>query len=123
MKKRIMLALMAFSMSFCGLQADNLLQSAFKESFETKSSAKMYIDEDELAVKGDAFHIHIGHNVWLVTNTVHRDSTGLYTFDSNLSRFANGPKMEYERQWKCPYCYSYWPIGKSCQNRECPSRY
>lgn len=84
---------------------------------------KMYIDEDEFALKGDAFHIHIGHNVWLVTNTVHRDQSGLFSYECNISRSMVGMKVEYEKQWKCPYCYHYWPIGKPCANKDCPSRY
>lgn len=85
---------------------------------------KMYIDEDEFTTKGDAFHIHIGHNVWLVTNTVHRDKTGLFAYECNLSRAVGlDYQMAYEKQWKCPYCYSYWPIGKPCGNKDCPSKY
>ena len=84
---------------------------------------KMYIDEDDFTTKGDAFHIHIGHNVWLVTSTVHRDKTGLFTYECNINRSLNGHQMAYEKQWKCPYCYSYWPIGKPCGKKDCPSRY
>lgn len=105
-KKFTFFSLMMLS-SFCTLQA----------------SEKMYIDDDEFSVKGDAFHIHVGNNVWLVTNTVHRDQTGLFTYECNINRSMNGIKMEYEKKWKCPYCYNYWPIGKPCQNRDCPSRY
>lgn len=90
-----------------------------------KISEKMYIDNDEFNAntKGDAFHIHIGNNVWLVTNSVHRDSTGIFAYECNLSKTLTGLAMEYERKWKCPYCYNYWPIGKPCGNKDCPSKY
>jgi hypothetical protein len=85
------------------------------------ASGKMYIDEKEMCSKKGAFHIHMGHNNWIQTNTVHRDASGLYTFESNIR--IDPIQMAYERQWKCPYCYSYWPIGKPCQNPDCPSKY
>ena len=92
----------------------------------TDVTAKMYIDDEEFTAhtKGDAFHIHIGNNVWLVTNTVHRDATGMFAYECNLSKSLGvGYQMEYERKWKCPYCYNYWPIGKPCGNKDCPSKY
>ncbi len=86
---------------------------------------KMYIDDEEFSAQtqDDAFHIHIGNNVWLVTHSVHRDARGLFSYSCNLSKSVQGHKMEYERKWKCPYCYNYWPIGTPCQNKDCPSKY
>lgn len=83
----------------------------------------MYIDEEEFSTNGDAFHIHIGENVWLVTRTVHRDATGLYTYECDLVKDLSGIYKGYEKKWKCPYCFSYWPIGTPCQNPDCPSKY
>lgn len=84
----------------------------------------MYIDEDDFTTKGDAFHIHIGHNIWLVTNTVHRDIGGLFTYENSLTQSIDSMNQgTYQKQWKCPYCYQYWDIGKPCGNRDCPSRY
>lgn len=82
---------------------------------------KMYIDEQEFAIVGDAFHIHIGNNVWLVTETVHRDRSGMFTYQEDITRSQN--KNGHVKEWKCPYCYMFWPIGKPCQNEECASRY
>lgn len=85
---------------------------------------KVYIDEDELDFKNDAFHIHIGDNVWIQTNTVHKDHNGLFALENSFARSLNKSfKSEYEKKWKCPYCYQYWPIGKRCQNQFCPSKY
>ena len=86
---------------------------------------KVYIDDDEFKAntQGDAFHIHLGNNVWLVTNTVHRDSSGLYSYECNIKRHMDGKQFQYEKKWKCPYCYQYWPVGKPCANKECPSKY
>jgi hypothetical protein len=87
---------------------------------------KMYIDDEEFKAntKGDSFHIHIGHNVWLTTTTVHKDKTGLFAYEHDILR-SMGPdyKIAYEKHWKCPYCHLYWPIGKPCDNASCPSKY
>lgn len=86
---------------------------------------KMYIDDHEFSAQttGDAFHIHVGNNVWLVTHSVHRDTRGLFAYECNLSKAMTGHQMSYEKKWRCPYCFTYWPIGTPCQNKECPSRY
>lgn len=86
------------------------------------AAEKIYIDDESLDYKQDSFHIHIGNNVWLETDTVHRDKSGLYTFDTNLLR-SKSIKNEFKKTWKCPYCYQYWPLGTKCQNSECPSKY
>lgn len=84
---------------------------------------RIYIDETEMNSFHNAFHIHQGNNVWIQTSTVHRDETGLYTMESNISRIIRNTKAEYQKTWKCPYCYHHWPIGTSCQNASCPSKY
>lgn len=82
---------------------------------------RMYIDEKEMSADFDSFHLHIGENIWLNTNTVHRDSTGLFSYECDIIK--SDPSLEYEKKWKCPYCFNYWPIGKACQNKDCPSKY
>jgi len=85
---------------------------------------KMYIDEEEMKSNEDAFHIHLGGNVWIQTNSVNKDKKGLYTYRAAIARSMNGGKIAaYEKKWKCPYCYSYWPIGQPCGNKDCPSKY
>ena len=87
---------------------------------------KLYIDADSFKsnTKGDEFYVHVGNNVWLVTHTINRDASGMFAYESSLSKsMTGGMKMEYERKWKCPYCYCYWPIGQSCGNKDCPSKY
>lgn len=86
------------------------------------ASDKFYINSEELDTNNETFRIHIGHNIWIETNTVHRDITGLYTFEKNIIRSSDA-KAEYQRVWRCPYCYHYWPIGTACGNSECPSKY
>jgi hypothetical protein len=87
------------------------------------ASDKMYIDDAELNCKHNTFRIHVGHNEWVKTHTIHRDETGLYTFENDLFRDLGVTSMGYEKEWKCPYCHQYWPIGKPCSNSSCPSRY
>ena len=119
LKRRIHPAwyILTFIVLFCGMRVCSLSAIEISE--------KMYINDDEFSTKteGDAFHIHIGNNVWLVTNTVHRDSTGLFAYECNLSRAMGSVKLDYVKQWKCPYCYHYWPIGQACGNKDCPSKY
>ena len=89
------------------------------------ASEKIYIDQEELKSSNNAFHIHQGNNVWIETNTIHRDATGFYTHEESIARTFkdNKYKGDYKKTWKCPYCYSYWPIGTPCQNPSCPSKY
>lgn len=88
------------------------------------ANQKIYIDSSELCTEHEKFRIHIGHNVWLETDTLHRDASGLYTFESSIQHSLGGEiKAEYQKTWKCPYCYQYWPIGTACQNKDCPSKY
>lgn len=84
---------------------------------------KIYIDPDEFHsnIDGDEFHLHVGENVWLVTHTIHRDSTGMFAFESYLKKMKG--EREYQRSWKCPYCFNYWPIGTPCKKTDCPSKY
>ncbi len=86
---------------------------------------KVYIDPDEFNAESEIFRFHTGNNIWLETHSVHRDHQGLYTFDVDVIRSLCGRtlKTEYQKSWKCPYCYHYWPLGTSCQNKDCPSKY
>lgn len=86
------------------------------------ASERIYIDEKEIDNVQDCFHIHTGKNIWIETNTVHRDRTGLYTFEYDLIRHSN-KSTEYKKRWKCPYCNQYWPVGSPCKDPECPSKY
>jgi len=102
---------------------------AFSNLFSVETPSlleRMHIDDDEFRVDSahDAFYIHVGNNVWLVTNSVHRDDTGLFSYERDLRKSSGSDlTMEYEKKWKCPYCYQYWPLGKSCGNSNCPSKY
>lgn len=103
-----------------------ITSSTFSYAAVFHSGDKVYIDPDSFKAntKGDEFYIHTGHNIWLVTHTINRDATGLFSYESNLSRSMEpGQKADYVKRWKCPYCYSYWPIGTPCQNPDCPSKY
>ena len=71
-------------------------------------SDKLYCLPQEICMDYfDSFYIHLGHNVWTKTGTIHRDNGGIYFYD-------NGSK-----EWKCPYCFMYWPLGSVCENEQC----
>lgn len=59
-------------------------------------------------INNERIYTHIGYNVWTEENIIDKDSPGLYV---------------YEKCWKCPYCFRFWPIGVACQNPDCPSKY
>ncbi len=86
---------------------------------------KMYISEEDIqpGVYDDLFHIHAGENQWYATTIIIEDETGMYTGTSSIVRDSRSPENVYEKKWKCPYCYHYWPIGTPCQNPDCPSKY
>jgi hypothetical protein len=83
------------------------------------ASQKIYIDENELNIVEDAFYMHQGDNVWFKTHTLHRDMSGLFTYENSIVRTS---QLEYQRQWKCPYCNRYYAEGKPCTYDKCPSK-
>lgn len=122
------LALMAFSVSAEALLHYNEDGSPDYEKINEElqkqhADDKMYVDEDEMKSSHDAFHIHLGHNVWIQTNQLHRDKRGLFTYRASIAKSMKNASYGYEKKWKCPYCYNYWPIGTPCQNKDCPSKY
>ncbi len=86
-----------------------------------KESIKMYFDVQDMPVDDEAFHIRTGANEWLLTNSVHRDLSGFYSYESDILRKTDS--MEYQKHWQCPYCHIFWPENVACQNPRCPSRY
>jgi len=91
-------------------------------SFVLCASSKMYIDPINLDSSDCAFRVHMGGNEWIETNCIHRDETGFYSLTEDLIH-RKDCRSNYEKTWKCPYCYQFWPIGKACQNKDCPSKY
>lgn len=84
---------------------------------------KIYIDTGELDMSHDRFKIHMGHNTWVEALGVFRDEKGLYTLDSQIIKVLKGDKATYRNEWKCPYCFHWWPMGKRCKNEKCPSKF
>ncbi len=111
-----------FKSVLCLMLAHSIFLSA---ACNYTSSGKVYIDVDEFSAStsGDEFYIHQGNNVWLTTHTIHRDATGMFTYENSLLKYNSFKGADYDKKWKCPYCYQYWPLGKACGNPECPSTY
>lgn len=105
------------------LLAAILCISSFCQASEVECVAqRVYMATEELDMENDAFMIHIGGNEWIETNMMYRDATGLYTYDNQIKTSVVN-RAEYEKKWRCPYCYNYWPEGKACGNAKCPSKY
>lgn len=102
-----------------------LLAFVFSSFSFLEATEKFYIDEKELCFEKDTFHIHIGENVWIQTNTLHKDETGTFVYDYDLLKILDQETemLEYQKTWKCPYCYNYWPLRISCQKIDCSSKY
>lgn len=90
-------------------------------AFDT--TEKIYIDSKEMDMSQDRFKIHVGGNKWIETSSVSRDERGLYTLETNIVRSLTGLNATYRNEWKCPYCFNWWPMGKSCKNAQCPSKF
>ncbi len=82
---------------------------------------RIYFDPDDFPLGEESFHIHVGENTWIETTTVHRDMTGFFTYSADV--FCVPGSLAYQKQWKCPYCNRYWPMGQPCRNEDCPSRF
>ncbi len=82
---------------------------------------KLYFNYDEMPKDQDAFHIQTGANEYIKTSHIHRDQGGFFTWshDIHTEKYTRG----YIKEWKCPYCHKFWPIGTPCQNAACPSKY
>lgn len=104
---------------------NKFLMLSFLAVLSVGASERVYIDDDDLSVKSDSFYVHLGNNVWINTSSLYRDETGLFTYECSINGFPKKNQLGfgYEKTWKCPYCYNYWPIGKPCGNKDCPSRY
>ena len=89
------------------------------------TSERIYVDKEDINSTDNFFHIHIGHNLWIQNHTLHRDPSGMYTFESDIAHGWDIETMQlaYEKTWKCPYCHHFWPLKQRCQNPDCPSKY
>lgn len=84
---------------------------------------KLYIDEDEMKSGDEAFYVHLGNNVWIYTNSVNKDQKGLFIYRASIARNIERNMSGFEKKWKCPYCFNFWPMGQACGNKDCPSKY
>jgi len=99
----------------------DLLQSGRVLKHAGDKPERIYFDPDDFPIGEESFHIHVGENIWIETTTVHRDVTGFFTYSADI--FCVPGSMAYQKQWKCPYCNRYWPMGQPCGNADCPSRF
>jgi hypothetical protein len=89
--------------------------------FSLHADEKLYVDCNEVDMSTGIIYVHTGNNVWISAGAIHRGCNGLFVCESEISKSVS--RSGYEKSWKCPYCYQYWPIGKPCGNPSCPSKY
>jgi hypothetical protein len=81
------------------------------------TDARVYIDE--FTHQEDSFYAHLGENIWVPTQHLACDDTGIFTYKRSIYQLDK----EITKKWKCPYCHRLWPVGVACQNPDCPSKY
>lgn len=86
-----------------------------------KESIKMYFDVHDMPIDEEAFHIRVGGNEWLLSRSIHRDTLGFYTFETDIQCAPHS--TAYEKHWQCPYCHLFFPWGSPCTNPNCPSKF
>ena len=79
------------------------------------ANTKMYVSEEDIEIGECAIWVHRGGNMWEEALAISSEEHGVY--------FVEQPKGQQVKKWKCPYCHMMWPIGKKCQNVDCPSKY
>ena len=117
--KKLFTPLFLLIISLCNAITINPFDDGVYKSQINNSDKKIYIDSSELETNERIFRIHLGGNVWQSVHTIHTDESGMFVYEKDT---LESPQM-YEKTWKCPYCNKFWPIGKPCQNPECPSKY
>lgn len=78
--------------------------------------SKLYFAQNELEIEGSSMRIHFDDHV-AETNVLRSDQAGLYILENDITSCYSVA----EKQWKCPYCYHWWPIGQKCENENCPT--
>lgn len=84
---------------------------------------KLYFDLNEMPVENECFYIHLGGNEWVKSSSIHRDTTGFFTFVYNVAMKQTGTGVQFAKEWKCPYCNHFWPWGQPCGNPNCPGKF
>lgn len=98
----------------CFFSSTSLLAFA-NTSVIPNNQTKLYFDTNDLEIFNNVMYIHLSNNLF-ETNAIRSDQQGLYIFEDDL---MYGTATE--KQWKCPYCHYWWPVGQKCKNPDCPT--
>lgn len=96
----------------------SLSTACVSDSSTSTYQAKLYFNTNDLEIADNVIYIHL-ENTWIETKVIRTDQEGLYIFENDITDSSVG--REREQRWKCPYCYSWWPIGQKCKNPDCPT--
>lgn len=90
------------------------LSAVHASDFATVDQAKLYFDSTDLVISDNIIYVYLEGNL-IETSVIRADQQGLYVFESDITDCSlGGPK-----EWKCPYCNRWWPMGQKCQNKDC----
>ena len=92
------------------------LSAAHVSDFALSYQAKLYFDSNDLEISDNIIYIHFENNL-VETNVIRTDQQGFYIFENDITSYSTAR----EKEWKCPYCYRWWPIGEKCKNPDCPT--
>lgn len=83
-------------------------------------SEKIYIGINDITSDNHCFQVHQGQNIWLQTELIHCDNKGFYYVESEAFKTKD---FSFLKLWRCPFCYNFYILGKSCDNSFCASYY
>lgn len=91
------------------------LSAAHDNDSAERYSAKVYFDSNDLVISNNIIYVQLENNL-IETSVIRSDQQGLYVFESEI----NDCRLGGEKEWKCPYCHHWWPMGQKCNNPNCP---
>jgi len=100
----------------CLFSSTNHLAADVSDSHAIEYQTKLYFDNHNLEIADNIIYIYLENNL-IETKVIRTDQQGLYIFENDIVNCGLGG----EKEWKCPYCFHWWPIGQKCANPKCPT--
>lgn len=108
--------LKAFLFLICLFSSVSLSATLIDDYTTFDHQAKLYFTANEVEISDNVIYLHL-ENTLIGTDVLRTDSQGFYIFENDITHYET---RDATKEWKCPYCYAWWPIGQKCQNPNCP---